>query len=179
MNTDRTQEEADGERFSLSLLRPGERRKKRVVKNGLPTNELVLSASLNGNDRAFPEILQLYVRPGSVVADVTYGRGVFWRHVPAKMYNVKATDIQDGVDCRNLPYKNGEIDCVVFDPPYMHSPGGTAHVSTRSRRRACSAPVRRLRDRWPKGTGTGLGRAGCPGPRWVAEGGGGDCHQSD
>jgi hypothetical protein len=129
MNTDRTQEEADGERFSLSLLRPGERRKKRVVKNGLPTNELVLSASLNGNDRAFPEILQLYVRPGSVVADVTYGRGVFWRHVPAKMYNVKATDIQDGVDCRNLPYKNGEIDCVVFDPPYMHSPGGTAHVS--------------------------------------------------
>ena len=24
-----------------------------------------------------------------------------------------------GVDCRNLPYKDGEIDCVVFDPPYM------------------------------------------------------------
>ena len=26
-----------------------------------------------------------------------------------------------------LPYQDGEIDCVVFDPPYMHSPGGTAH----------------------------------------------------
>jgi len=106
-----------------------ERRTTRVVRNGLPTNELVFSASLKGNDRAFPEILRLYVRPGSVVADVTYGQGVFWRHVPSGMYDVRATDIRHGVDCRNLPYEDGEIDCVVFDPPYMHTPGGTAHVS--------------------------------------------------
>jgi len=99
------------------------------VRNGLPTNELVLSAFLKGNDQAFPEILGLYVRPGSVVADVTYGQGVFWRHVPPRLYDVRATDIRRGVDCRKLPYKSGEIDCVVFDPPYMHSPGGTAHVS--------------------------------------------------
>jgi DNA modification methylase len=26
------------------------------------------------------------------------------------------------------PYQDGSIDCVVFDPPYMHTPGGTAHV---------------------------------------------------
>src|ERR1039458_8883702 len=112
-----------------SLLRPFGHRKTRVVKNGLPTNDLVLSASLKGNDRAFPEILRLYVSPGSIVADVTYGQGVFWRHVPSKAYDVKATDIRDGVDCRKLPYKNGAIDCVVFDPPYMHTPGGTAHTS--------------------------------------------------
>ncbi|MXX64491.1 MAG: hypothetical protein F4Z36_05380 [Acidimicrobiia bacterium] len=37
--------------------------------------------------------------------------------------------MQDGVDCRRLPYSDGEIDCVVLDPPYMHSPGGTAHSS--------------------------------------------------
>ena len=24
-----------------------------------------------------------------------------------------------GVDCRDLPYLDGEIDCVVLDPPYM------------------------------------------------------------
>lgn len=99
------------------------------MRNGLPTNELVVSAFLESNDRAFPKVLQLYVRPGSVVADVTYGKGVFWRYVPADAYKLKATDIQDGVDCRHLPYRNGEIDCVVFDPPYMHTPGGTAHSS--------------------------------------------------
>lgn len=104
-------------------------RKKRVVKNGVPTNELVLSASLEGNERVFPEILQLYVSPGSVVADVTYGQGVFWRRVQPNLYDLKATDIRDGVDCRDLAYKDGEIDCVVFDPPYMHTPGGTAHVA--------------------------------------------------
>lgn len=112
-----------------SLLHSFGRKKTRVVKNGLPTNDLVLSASLKGNDLAFPEILRLYVSPGSVIADVTYGQGVFWRHVPSKLYDVRATDIRDGVDCRRLPYKNGEIDCLVFDPPYMHTPGGTAHTS--------------------------------------------------
>jgi len=103
------------------------RKTKRVVKNGHATNDLVLSASLDGNDAIFPKILELYVRPGSVVADITYGKGVFWRNVRPGAYRLKATDIQDGVDCRRLPYKNGELDCVVFDPPYMHTPGGTAH----------------------------------------------------
>jgi len=106
------------------------RKTKRVVKHGHPTTELVLTASLEGNDDIFPKILQLYIRPGSVVADVTYGKGVFWRNVPAGAYKLRATDIQDGVDCRKLPYMTGELDCVVFDPPYMHTPGGTAHTST-------------------------------------------------
>jgi tRNA G10 N-methylase Trm11 len=45
------------------------------------------------------------------------------------MYRLLATDLRNGVDCRSLPYKDGTIDCVVFDPPYMHTPGGTAHVN--------------------------------------------------
>lgn len=101
---------------------------KRVVKNGAPTNELVFSAFTSGNDRAFPEILKLYVSPGSDVADVTYGKGAFWKHVPNGLYNLFATDIQSGVDCRDLPYADDQLDCVVLDPPYMHSPGGTAHT---------------------------------------------------
>ena len=100
---------------------------KREVRNGIPTNDLVLSAYVDGNESVFPKILDLYVKPGSVVADVTYGKGVFWRSVPADRYELRATDIQDGVDCRDLPYREGEIDCVVLDPPYMHTPGGTAH----------------------------------------------------
>ena len=100
---------------------------RRVVRNGVPTNDLVLSAFAAGNDQAFPEILRLYVATGSTVADVTYGRGVFWRNIPEGLYNLRATDIADGVDCRDLPYEDGVIDCVVLDPPYMHTPGGTAH----------------------------------------------------
>jgi hypothetical protein len=108
----------------------GRRRTNRVVKNGHATTELILSAYVNGNDAVFPKIMGLYVRPGSVVADVTYGKGVFWRNIPKATFKVKGTDIQHGVDCRKLPYKNEELDCVVFDPPYMHTPGGTAHTST-------------------------------------------------
>lgn len=100
---------------------------KRVVRNGAPANDLVLSAHVDGNENVFPKILQLYVQPGSVIADVTIGKGVFWRHVPKDRYELRATDLQDGIDCRNLPYEDGEIDCMVLDPPYMHSPGGTAH----------------------------------------------------
>jgi DNA modification methylase len=108
------------------------RKTNRVVRNGNPTTDLILSASLDTNDAIFRKILQLYVKPGSIVADVTYGQGVFWRSVPAQSYHLKASDIQDGVDCRALPYRNQSIDCVVLDPPYMHTPGGTAHTTTHS-----------------------------------------------
>ena len=73
-------------------------------------------------------MLALHVPLNSKIADVTYGKGIFWKNVPDGLYNVLPTDIKTGVDCRNLPYKDGEIDCVVLDPPYMHTPGGTAHV---------------------------------------------------
>ena len=106
--------------------RPSDR--KRVVQHGAPTNDLVFSASADGNEGVFPQILSLYVARGSVVADVTYGKGVFWRNVPEGHYDLFASDIRDGVDCRDLPYADGAIDCVVLDPPYMHSPGGTAHT---------------------------------------------------
>lgn len=101
---------------------------RRRVRNGQPTNELVFSAYLGGNEDTFPRILDLYVAPGSVIADVTYGMGVFWRNVPAGRYKLLPTDIQTGTDCRDLPYDDAAIDCVVLDPPYMHSPGGTAHT---------------------------------------------------
>lgn len=102
--------------------------KKRKSPDGQPTNDLVFSAYMGTNDEVFPLILSLYVAPGSTVADVTYGRGVFWRNVPEGIYRLLATDLQTGVDCRNLPYSDASMDCVVFDPPYMHTPGGTAHV---------------------------------------------------
>ena len=115
----------------LPLQNPPSEEGKRIVRHGSPTNDLVLSAYLASNEQVFPKILSVYVAPGSLVADVTHGKGVFWRHVEPDRYRLLATDILDGVDCRDLPYENGSVDCVVLDPPYMHSPGGTTHSKQR------------------------------------------------
>jgi hypothetical protein len=103
--------------------------RKRRSPRGVATNELIFSAAVATNADVFPEVIKLYVPLGSVVADITYGRGVFGKKVPPGQYALKATDIKDGVDCRSLPHGNASVDCVVFDPPYMHTPGGTAHVN--------------------------------------------------
>jgi tRNA G10 N-methylase Trm11 len=64
-------------------------------------------------------VISLHVPKGSVVADVTYGKGIFWKNIPKGRYELLATDIKTGVDCRKLPYEDATIDCVVLDPPYM------------------------------------------------------------
>jgi hypothetical protein len=105
------------------------RKSKRKSPAGVSTNQLVFTAYQGTNEDVFPRVICLYVAAGSTVADVTYGKGVFWKGVPEGTYQLLATDLKDGVDCRNLPYQDASIDCVVFDPPYMHTPGGTAHVN--------------------------------------------------
>lgn len=87
--------------------------------SGVTTSDLVHSASVCGNADVFPRILSLHVPEGSTVADVTHGKGVFWRNVDPGAYRVLASDIATGVDCRALPYSDGSIDCVILDPPYM------------------------------------------------------------
>jgi len=96
-----------------------ESRRKKRTQGGIATSSVVLSAHLGGNAELFPRILDLHVPKGATVADVTFGTGVFWRNVPKGAYKLLATDIADGIDCRNLPYESGTIDCIVLDPPYM------------------------------------------------------------
>ena len=86
---------------------------------GISTSDVLHSAHVGGNEDVFPEILKLHVAPGSIVADVTWGQGVFWKKVPKRIYELRASDISEGIDCRDLSYENGSIDCVVLDPPYM------------------------------------------------------------
>lgn len=92
---------------------------KKRVQGGISTSDLVQSACVGGNEDVFPSILELHVPKGSIVADVTYGKGVFWRNVPPEHYILRASDISMGIDCRKLPYHSNEIDCMVLDPPYM------------------------------------------------------------
>jgi hypothetical protein len=105
------------------------RKTKRRVLNGAASNNLLFSAMQGTNNEIFPSIAALYIPRGGVVADITYGKGVFWKQIDTRLYVLRKTDIATGTDCRSLPYKDGTIDSVVFDPPYMHTPGGSAHVS--------------------------------------------------
>lgn len=105
-------------------------------------SELVLSAHRATNADVFPHILRLHVPPPAVIADVTYGRGVFWRNVDVDAYTVLTSDLQTGVDCTALPYGDGCLDVLVLDPPYMeglfrrkttHMAGGGSHAAFRNR----------------------------------------------
>jgi hypothetical protein len=122
---------------------------------GEATTKLVVSAMVGDNAALFPKILDLHVPAGSVIADVTFGKGVFWKGVTPERYVVLASDlwakanprvagvseVRHGVDCRALPYQDGSIDCVVLDPPYMeglhrarldHLAGNGSHAAFRS-----------------------------------------------
>ena len=109
---------------SATLVKP---KKTSRVARGIATNDLVFSAYSGTNDEVFPNVLKLYVPRGSKIADVTFGQGVFWKKVEKDAYKIRPSDIKLGIDCRALPYENASFDCVVLDPPYMHTPGGTAH----------------------------------------------------
>jgi len=100
-------------------LYSGSRRGKRKSPDGVVTSKLICTAHVGTNEEVFPRILDLHVPRGAVVADVTYGKGIFWKHVPNGRYRLLPTDIKTGVDCRKLPYEDAAIDCVVLDPPYM------------------------------------------------------------
>jgi hypothetical protein len=112
----------------------------RRVQGGVATSDVVVSASVAGNAEVFPEILALHVPKGAVIADVTYGKGVFWQQVDPDDYTVLPTDLQMGVDATALPYHDDSLDGLVLDPPYMeglfrkdtsHMAGGGTHAAFR------------------------------------------------
>ncbi|MEW5988444.1 MAG: DNA methyltransferase [Chloroflexota bacterium] len=105
--------------FAFQATEPAEQGRKKRVQNGITTSNVVQSAHVGSNAELFPQILALHVPDGAVIADVTYGAGIFWKRIPKEKYVVKATDISTGVDCRSLPYTDNSMDCVVLDPPYM------------------------------------------------------------
>lgn len=100
----------------LKLINPGS--PSEPLKQKENPNNLILSAYTDNNANIFPKILKLHVPLGSKIADVTWGKGVFWKYVPEGLYKIDATDISMGIDCRNLPYDDETYDWVVLDPPY-------------------------------------------------------------
>ena len=88
----------------------------------------VLSCKTGGNEDIFPDVLAVHVPEGARIADVTYGKGVFWKNVPANKYEIVGSDLSTGTDFRKLPYDDHTFDALVLDPPYMPG-GGTVKAS--------------------------------------------------
>jgi len=89
---------------------------------------MILTSKSGVNADLLVDVLEMYARDGMVLADVTYGKGAFWRNVDLSAYDFRGTDLADGVDFASLPYGDDEIDILVLDPPYMHG-GATVKAS--------------------------------------------------
>lgn len=88
----------------------------------------VATAVFGTNADLIADVASLYLRPGDVVADVTYGTGRFWKKTDVSRYRFLQTDLctdKANITCdfRQLPLLSSSVDTVVFDPPYIHAPG--------------------------------------------------------
>lgn len=91
--------------------------------------KIIVTAYRGNNSIPFSNILRLYVKAGSTIADVTFGYGIFWRNVDMSKYHVLTSDIADGVDLRDIPYQDASVDALVLDPPFMTYTQGTAYAN--------------------------------------------------
>lgn len=103
----------------LPLEAPSENAPARRKQGGVSTSKVVVSAHHSDNSAVFPDVLKLHVPVGSTVADLTYGRGVFWKNVDMDDYTLLKSDLKLGMNWISLPYEKDTLDAVVFDPPYM------------------------------------------------------------
>ena len=105
----------------------------RRVQGGVATTDVVVSAHCAPNARVFADVAALHLPPGGRIADVTYGKGVFWQQIPLGLYCLLFSDIdakvskdavhnlpvETGIDSRALPFADASLNGLVFDPPYM------------------------------------------------------------
>lgn len=91
------------------------------------TTAPVLTCCQGTNADLIASVARLYLKKGARIADLTYGRGVFWQQVDLSNYNFcksdKLTCPSTPYDFGNLPYDSESFDAVVFDPPYAHHAG--------------------------------------------------------
>lgn len=91
------------------------------------TDPPVLTSYQGNNDSLMAQVARLYFRRGDRIADVTYGKGRFWRKIDLTQYDFHPSDLltvpERPYDFRSLPYRSEDFDVHVLDPPYMHLPG--------------------------------------------------------
>jgi hypothetical protein len=89
--------------------------------------QFVYTSTKSNNDELIKNAAIIYLKDGQKIADVTWGKGVFWKKIDLNKYDFHKSDLittpETQYDFRHLPYKDNDFDHVVFDPPYVHNPG--------------------------------------------------------
>lgn len=81
----------------------------------------IYTVHIGDNSGLINKVVDLYFHEGDSIADVTYGKGVFWRDIDKNKYTIIGTDIKNGIDFRCLPYENESFCHGVLDPPYART----------------------------------------------------------
>lgn len=79
----------------------------------------------NRNGPLVAQFARLYIRPDDLVADVTWGRGLFWTKYQHPGPFIAHDLGLDGVDFRHLPEQDATVDVLVADPPHGAQGGRT------------------------------------------------------
>jgi hypothetical protein len=99
-----------------------------LTDKALTAHPPVLTSYHSNNDHLMAQVARLFFRPGHRIADVTFGRGRFWRKVDLSQYEFHPSDLltvpEHPYDFRYLPYRSGDFNVHVFDPPYIHQRRG-------------------------------------------------------
>lgn len=87
---------------------------------------MTTQALVTGNNAdLIAEVARLYATDDPKIADLTFGKGVFWRNTP--QLRVFGSDLltvpKRPHNFTALPYADATFDIAVLDPPYIHSPG--------------------------------------------------------
>ena len=70
----------------------------------------------------------LYIRPGEIVVDPTYGKGTWWGKTDLSRFRLLKSDLratlkEERHDARNLPHEDESAHKCVLDLPYIHKAG--------------------------------------------------------
>jgi hypothetical protein len=100
-------------------------REKRAGRYTKSPEPLTVTRAVQGtNADLLAAAAHLYIPDGALVADVTYGKGIFWRATKRRRFTLITSDLMTKADLRadfrRLPYPDEVFDVVVLDPPYVH-----------------------------------------------------------
>ena len=112
---------AKGEIEEFLELESKRGRKRKATFNKPPKNDDPIYSCVYGeNQDLFREVADLYLKEGDRVADVTFGRGAFWKQIDTEQFEFYPSDIRlNQIDFTCLPYPDSSFDAMVLDPPYV------------------------------------------------------------
>ena len=115
------------------FIKESEKPSKMLERQPLAIEGTVFSCLTGTNADLIANVASLYLRHGDRIADVTYGKGVFWSKTDMSQFDFHGSDIlapKTGkikrMDFCKLKYPDAQFDVAVIDPPYVHDPGGTS-----------------------------------------------------